>query len=264
MKLIPLKCPVCSASLEIDGEKEYCTCKYCRSTFAKKTIQETTSAGVVTENSLLDRAFLFLEDSKFKEADQYFEKVLDINPRCSKAYIGKLLCQLKLKSINSISYTAEHLKKTYDYYNKAIKFATAEEMAEYEQMNARNALIFNAEKSMKEHKILEIQKFISEKEKYLSENKLDNKFYAKKFLYSMLLALSALAIVFFGIGVTVAFPIIIFVILSVVWMIFMIKKIRKMELKDKEYNEVKMHCENAKSTLLNEQRNYNQWLQINT
>ena len=45
---------------------------------------------------LLKRAFLFLEDGNFKSADEYCEKVLDINPECAEAYLGKLMAELKV------------------------------------------------------------------------------------------------------------------------------------------------------------------------
>ena len=40
---------------------------------------------------LLKRAFLFLEDGDWEEADEYCEKVLDRDPENARAYLGKLL-----------------------------------------------------------------------------------------------------------------------------------------------------------------------------
>ena len=56
----------------------------------------------VTQNMvqpLLTRVFMFLEDGDFTSADQYCEKVLDMNPMCAEAYLGKALSYLKLKRI---------------------------------------------------------------------------------------------------------------------------------------------------------------------
>jgi serine/threonine protein kinase len=50
-----------------------------------------------TDGPLLRRAFLFLEDSVFDKATEYFEKTLDNNPENAKAYVGKLLAKLRLK-----------------------------------------------------------------------------------------------------------------------------------------------------------------------
>lgn len=46
--------------------------------------------------SLLERGFICLEDSLFPKADSLFEQVLNINPKCARAYIGKLLAERKL------------------------------------------------------------------------------------------------------------------------------------------------------------------------
>ena len=46
--------------------------------------------------SLLERGFICLEDGLFPQADSLFEQVLNINPKCAKAYIGKLLAERNL------------------------------------------------------------------------------------------------------------------------------------------------------------------------
>jgi len=48
-------------------------------------------------DSLLKRAAIFLEDGDFDMADKYYDKVLDIDPENSNAYLGKLLVREKLK-----------------------------------------------------------------------------------------------------------------------------------------------------------------------
>jgi hypothetical protein len=49
-----------------------------------------------TVDSLLKRVFMFLEDENWKEADAYCERVLDIDPECAEAYLGKLMAELKV------------------------------------------------------------------------------------------------------------------------------------------------------------------------
>ena len=46
---------------------------------------------------LLKRVFLFLEDGNWAEADEYCEKVLDLDPECAEAYLGKLMAELHIK-----------------------------------------------------------------------------------------------------------------------------------------------------------------------
>lgn len=76
-----------------------------------------------TVESLLRRAELFLEDGDFESADKYFDRVLDLNPECSKAYIGRLLVELKVKSENELE-NGEFDIASNGNYKKAIKFAT--------------------------------------------------------------------------------------------------------------------------------------------
>ena len=47
---------------------------------------------------LLKRVFLFLEDGNWAEADEYCEKVLDLDPECAEAYLGKLMAELQVKN----------------------------------------------------------------------------------------------------------------------------------------------------------------------
>ena len=55
--------------------------------------QQPMTAGVDT---LLRRVFMFLEDQNWQMADEYAEKVLDIDPENGKAYLGKLLGQMQI------------------------------------------------------------------------------------------------------------------------------------------------------------------------
>ena len=58
-------------------------------------IAQQASAPNVT--SLLERAFMFLEDGNWQEANEYCERVLDIDPKCAEAYLGKLMSELKVR-----------------------------------------------------------------------------------------------------------------------------------------------------------------------
>ena len=55
-----------------------------------------------TENAniapLLKRAFMFLEDGSWQDADTYCEKVLDRDPECGEAYLGKLMAELNVRT----------------------------------------------------------------------------------------------------------------------------------------------------------------------
>lgn len=66
------------------------------------------SEGAVGANttSLLKRVSIFLEDSDWKSANEYCEKVLDIDPECAEAYLGKLMADMKASKMEDLSGTA--------------------------------------------------------------------------------------------------------------------------------------------------------------
>ena len=47
--------------------------------------------GGISVDSMLQRGFMELKKRNWKEAENYFERALDIQPECSKAYLGKLM-----------------------------------------------------------------------------------------------------------------------------------------------------------------------------
>lgn len=70
---------------------------------------------------LLKRAFMFLEDKNWQEADEYCEKVLDMDPECAEAYLGKLLAELKLQRKEDLEKQAKPFNNS-NNYQKAVRF----------------------------------------------------------------------------------------------------------------------------------------------
>ena len=62
---------------------------------AKETV--VVSGGNAAVEPLLKRAFMFLEDGNWQEADTYCEKVLDQDPENAQAYLGKLMAELQVR-----------------------------------------------------------------------------------------------------------------------------------------------------------------------
>ena len=87
---------------------------------------------------LLRRAFLFCEDGEFDNADEYAEKVLDINPECAEAYVVKLLIELGLKKPSDLAQCKAPISDSSNY-QKAIRFASPEYRETIEGYN--NAII---------------------------------------------------------------------------------------------------------------------------
>ena len=72
--------------------------------------------------SLYERGKIFLEDGEWKNASDYFDRVLDIDPKFAPAYIGKLCAQTQTKAEVDL---ARHAKPLTEYgdFAKAIRFA---------------------------------------------------------------------------------------------------------------------------------------------
>ena len=83
--------------------------------------QVQPASGGANVNSLLQRVFMFLEDGDWKNADQYCERILDIDPQNAQAYLGKLMAELKVKKKDNLKDCAQPFDGK-DNYKKIIRF----------------------------------------------------------------------------------------------------------------------------------------------
>lgn len=88
---------------------------------AIKTKTVITESAIGNVAPLLERAFMFLEDGDFSSAEEYCEKVLDIDPKCAEAYLGKLMAILKVRKKDDLKNCAEPFDKNSNY-QKTIRF----------------------------------------------------------------------------------------------------------------------------------------------
>ncbi len=89
----------------------------------KEVVHEVVqTAGGATVESLLKRGMMFLEDSEWENANEYFDKVLDINPEHAEAYLGKLMVDLKVKTKDRLSWKSDPFDGNSNY-RKAFRFA---------------------------------------------------------------------------------------------------------------------------------------------
>ena len=88
-------------------------------------VKETMVAGNASTAPLLKRAFMFLEDGDWDSANEYCEKVLDLDPECAEAYVGKLMAELQVKKQDDLKDRAEIFDDSSNY-QKAIRFANEE------------------------------------------------------------------------------------------------------------------------------------------
>ena len=92
---------------------------------AAETVEARTAvvgARYAAVEPLLKRAFLFLEDGRWRDADEYCEKVLDQNPECARAYLGKLMAELHIKKQEALADCEEPFAHL-DNYCKVMRFA---------------------------------------------------------------------------------------------------------------------------------------------
>ena len=86
-----------------------------------------------TVDSLLDRAWMFLEDEDYQKAHEYFERVLDIDPRNSRAYLGNVLATLHLPSVAALDTVIVRLD-TFKDFDRAMCFANEAEQLELKKI----------------------------------------------------------------------------------------------------------------------------------
>ena len=86
---------------------------------------DAPASSMTNTASLLERAFLFLEDGNWESADTYCEKVLDIEPKNARAYLGKLLTELHVSKEEDLAYYKAAFDNS-NQYQKVIRFADEE------------------------------------------------------------------------------------------------------------------------------------------
>ena len=86
---------------------------------AKETVVVQESAANTAP--LLKRAFIFLEDGDWNSADEYCEKVLDLDPECAQAYLGKLMAELHVRRQSDLQNCEVDLDAN-DNYRRVVRF----------------------------------------------------------------------------------------------------------------------------------------------
>ena len=109
----------------------------------KSSVRETVIQQAAQTNTapLLRRAFMFLEDGEWDSADEYCEKVLDLDPENAEAYLGKLMAQLRVRTWDGLKNADEpfddsgNYKKAYRFGDEKLKAKLSEDIA---FINGRN------------------------------------------------------------------------------------------------------------------------------
>ena len=89
---------------------------------ASASVAAPVSAPATNAAPLLERAFMFLEDEEWESADEYFEKVLDLEPKNAMAYLGKLCVELEVTNIDKLSSVNDDFENRANF-KKVVRFA---------------------------------------------------------------------------------------------------------------------------------------------
>lgn len=139
MSMIALICPQCGGETSLDNEREFGFCSFCGTKIILQNNDVIINLSVsqenpVTKELLFERAEIFLSEGNFESAEEYFNRVLDIDPKWSKAYWG--LLKSKMKAVTDGDLVKNGLSiKSFAEYNNAVKFGTSEEKIAYEKIS---------------------------------------------------------------------------------------------------------------------------------
>lgn len=136
-----LQCDICGGKLKGKPggiyECEFCGVEY-DTAWAKAKIQEIRGTvqvegtvqvagtvkveGGVSVESLLKRGTFALEDGNWNKADEYYDKVLDIEPENVRAYLGKLMAELHVRNEAQLANQEIPYDRS-NNYRKVLQFA---------------------------------------------------------------------------------------------------------------------------------------------
>jgi TM2 domain-containing membrane protein YozV/tetratricopeptide (TPR) repeat protein len=112
-------CPNCGAALKFDSEQSSLNCKYCDSIIEKS---QAESQLVLVNQSDLSGILLIaetaMEGASYQEAVNYFNRVIELNPRYANAWLQKGIALVYLSKIGDLK-----INEAIAAWRAAIKFA---------------------------------------------------------------------------------------------------------------------------------------------
>ena len=99
-------------------------------------VKEVAASGEAKVSSLLKRAFMFLEDGEFENANGYFERILDNDPECAEGYLGKLMVELRVRRREEIAGCAKPFANSGNY-QKILRFGDEKLVDTLKEYNAQ-------------------------------------------------------------------------------------------------------------------------------
>lgn len=109
----------------------------------QQVVQAETAGAAPGVSSLMDRAYLFMEDGDFDSAEEYLNRVLDIDPKHAPAYVAKVCVALRIRKEAGLR-SALDMFETSNDWQKAIRFAEQNQKQLYESY-VQSAVLFREE-----------------------------------------------------------------------------------------------------------------------
>lgn len=97
----------------------------------QQVVQTAGEAAAPGVSSLMERAYLFMEDGDFDSAGEYLERVLDIDPKYAPAYAAKACIAFGMRKESELAEAAFLYEDNTDW-QKALRFANGAQRATYE------------------------------------------------------------------------------------------------------------------------------------
>ncbi len=92
------RCKMCCGNLEATGDNNIWVCSFCGT---KQTVTHYDDSKEPNIAAFLERGNIALDDSEWKSADEFFNKALNLNPKCAEAYLGSYLANVRCKTFGA-------------------------------------------------------------------------------------------------------------------------------------------------------------------
>ena len=194
-----INCPNCGAAITSIPDRGSFFCQYCGAKIEKdKTFIEVsgnvTVAGMASIASLLERGYMFLEDGDFDSADEYFDRVLDAEPHCSRAYLGKCLVDIRASKPDAVLIGYYHPIEKNEYFQKALRFANDEEYDELMLIKQRNIETHNRMLQRAQEAVHNAEQMLASFNQYYAKHKYSHNRYITEVCLFSLVATIVIAI----------------------------------------------------------------------
>lgn len=98
---------------------------------AVRQVVQTVAGGMTPGiNSLMERTYLFMEDSDFDSAEEYINRVLDIDPKYAPVYVAKVCVAFRIRKESGLA-DLPFLYEDNSDWQKALRFADSKQRAIY-------------------------------------------------------------------------------------------------------------------------------------